>query len=88
MTLFSNKKTLRKKDTPYISVFSPHAGKCGPEKPRIRTLFTQCNEYIEIHEPDDLTMRPVVGGPNCPTGPLSQLRYNFKAVFSSHKKLC
>ena len=33
----------------------------------------QNNEYIEIHEPDDLTVRPIVGGPNCPTRPLSQL---------------
>ena len=33
----------------------------------------QNNEYIEIHEPDDLTVRPTVGGPNWPTRPLSQL---------------
>ena len=25
----------------YFSVFSPNAGKCGPEKQRIQTLFTQ-----------------------------------------------
>ena len=31
------------------------------------------NEYIEIHEPDDLTVRPIVSGPNCPRRPLSQL---------------
>ena len=24
------------------SVFSPNVGKCGPEKPRMRKLFTQC----------------------------------------------
>ena len=29
------------KDTPYLSVFSPNAGKYGPEKLRIRTLFRQ-----------------------------------------------
>ena len=29
------------------------------------------NEYIEINEPVDLTVRPIVGGPNCPTRPLS-----------------
>ena len=29
-------------DTPYLTVFSPNAGKYGPEKLRIRTLFTQC----------------------------------------------
>ena len=33
----------------------------------------QNNEYIEIHEPDDLTAKPIVCGPNCPTRPLSQL---------------
>ena len=25
----------------YLSVYSPNAGKCGPEKLRIRTIFTQ-----------------------------------------------
>ena len=28
--------------TEYLSVFSPNAGKYGPEKLRIRILFTQC----------------------------------------------
>ena len=27
------------------------------------------NEYKEIHEPDDLTARSIVGGPDCPTRP-------------------
>ena len=27
---------------PYFPVFSPNAGKYGPEKLRIGTLFTQC----------------------------------------------
>ena len=27
----------------------------------------QNNEYIEIHKPDDLTVKPIVGGPACPT---------------------
>ena len=30
-------------DTPYLSVFSPNAGKYGTEEPPIRTLITQCN---------------------------------------------
>ena len=30
------------RDTPYLSVFSPNAGKYGPEKLRTWTLFTQC----------------------------------------------
>ena len=33
--------TLRKK-CPYSKLFSPNAGKYGPEQLRIRTLFTQC----------------------------------------------
>ena len=33
----------------------------------------QNNKYIEIHEPDDVTVRPILGGQNCPTRPLSQL---------------
>ena len=28
--------------TEYGEIFSPTTGKYGPEKPRIRTLFTQC----------------------------------------------
>ena len=29
-------------NTPYLPVFSPNAGKCGPEELRIQILFTQC----------------------------------------------
>ena len=32
----------------------------------------QNNENIKIHEPNDLTLRPIVGGPNCPTRSLGQ----------------
>ena len=31
-----------RRDTPYLSVFRPNAGKYGPEKLRIQTFFTQC----------------------------------------------
>ena len=31
-----------RRDTRYFSIFSPNAGKYGPENLRIRTLFTQC----------------------------------------------
>ena len=30
-----------RRDTEYISIFSPNEGKCGPEYFRIRSLFTQ-----------------------------------------------
>ena len=36
---------LNTEDTPYLSVFSPNAGKYGPEKLRIRKLFTQCGSW-------------------------------------------
>ena len=33
---------IRSYSGPHFPVFRPNAGKCGPEKLRIRTLFTQC----------------------------------------------
>ena len=47
MGLKFSKKTINKKSMVGMvrldggSLFSPNAGKCGPEKLRIRTLFTQ-----------------------------------------------
>ena len=35
-----------RKDTPYLSVFSPNAGKHGAASLRIQTLFTQCYIYV------------------------------------------
>ena len=32
----------------------------------------QNSEYIKILEPEDLTLRPIVAGPNCPTKRLSK----------------
>ena len=37
-----------RRDTLYLSVFSPNARKYGPEKLLIQTLFTQCKLYICI----------------------------------------
>ena len=31
-----------RRDTPYLSVFSPNEGKCGPEKTPVWTIFTLC----------------------------------------------
>ena len=45
MKKLSNTETellIKKPCTLYLSVFSPNAGKYGPEKLRIRILFTQC----------------------------------------------
>ena len=54
-----------------ISVFSPSAVKCGPEKLRIRTLFTQCNPLLPdlftrtrmVHTNKDERQNPPV--PSC-----------------------
>ena len=35
-----------RRDTSYISVFSPNAGKYGPEELRLRTFFTQCPVFM------------------------------------------
>ena len=53
------------RDTPYLSLFSPNAGKYRPEKLRIRTLFSHCNLvepnlwfYCQTNEnPSDLITR-------------------------------
>ena len=37
-----------RRDTPNLSVFSPNAGKNGPEKPRIRTFFTQWQVLMSV----------------------------------------
>ena len=36
-------------------------------------IQVQNSEYIKINEPSDLTLRPIVPGPNCPTRHLSNL---------------
>ena len=41
VSIFQHSDWIRR-DTPYLSVFSPNARKCGPEKLRIRTLFMKC----------------------------------------------
>ena len=46
----------------------------------------QNNEYIKIHEPDDLTVRPIAGGQNCPTRPLSYLIDKISKPFLIHIK--
>ena len=36
-------------------------------------IQVQSSEYVKIYEPPDLTLRPIVAGPNCPTRGLSNL---------------
>ena len=40
-----------RRNTTYLSIFSPNTGKYGPEKLRIRTLFTQCIGIEGISNP-------------------------------------
>ena len=53
MTIFSHSDWTRR-DTPYLSVFSPNAGKYGPEQLRIQALFTQCLANF-FQENDEIT---------------------------------
>ena len=39
---------------------------------QIKEVILQQKEYIELFEPNGLTLRQTVGGPNCPTKPLSE----------------
>ena len=70
-----------------ISVFSPSAVKCGPEKLRIRTLFTQCNPLLPdlftrtrmVHTNKDERQNPPV-----PTLCLSPLNYDGTLFLKYH----
>ena len=37
------------------------------------TIQQQNDKCIETHEPEDLSVRSIVSGPNCPRSPLSHL---------------
>ena len=60
------------------------------------TINIQNSEIIEIFEPTDLRLKPIVGGPKYPTRKLSQLtdillKYFLKHIKSlpkTHQKLC
>ena len=49
-------------------------------------LFSNKIKNTEIHEPDDLTVRPIVGRPNFPTRTLSQLIIVILKPFLIHIK--
>ena len=49
-------------------------------------INTQNSEIIEIFEPNDLKLRPTVGGPKCPTRKLSQLIHILLKPFIKHIK--
>ena len=49
-------------------------------------IQVQNSEYIKIYEPSDLTLRPIVAGPNCPTRRLSNLADILLKPFLIHIK--
>ena len=54
-----------------------------------KAIEEQNSEYIKIHEPEDLTLCPIVTGPNCPTKRLSTLiinpiAYGGEGIFIPH----
>ena len=46
-------------------------------------IHSQNTEVVEVREPSDLKLRPLVGGPNCPTRRLSFFGYFSKAMFKT-----
>ena len=63
-----------------IPSIRPNAGKCGPKKLRIRTLFTQCNflkfRCFHIRDDEHMTSMKIVQFSKCLT-PLVHLRPKF-----------
>lgn len=70
---------LVKKEMLFLTIFSFLMGNFYglPKVHKIKqikeAILQQNKEYIELYEPNDLTVRPIVGGPNCPAKPLSEL---------------
>ena len=70
---------LVKKEMLFLTIFSFLMGnfyglsKVYKIKQIKEAILQQNKEYIELYEPNDLTVRPIVGGPNCPAKPLSEL---------------
>ena len=44
----------------------------------------QNSKYVEVLEPSDLKLRPIVAGPTCPTRPLSDLLDKILKPFILH----
>ena len=73
------KNILTKLEIDYLTNVSASTSNfCGLPKIHKFTLIseaiaTQNNEYVEVLEPSDLKLWPVVAGPTCPTWPSSHL---------------
>ena len=50
-------------------------------------IIEQNSEVVNINEPQDLKVRPIVGGRKCPTGKYSELIDTSLKPFLKHKKL-
>ena len=70
---------LTKKENECISDFIPSGGKfyCLPKiykSKEIQKIMKETpTEYLKMPEPPIIPVRPIVGGPNCPTNKLSNL---------------
>ena len=54
----------------------------------VAAIHSQNIEVVEVREPSDLKLRPIVGRPNCPTRSLSYfLDTLLKAIFKTYLKL-
>ena len=70
-------RDLTKKETDYLTNFSCKTSnfyglpKVHKSDVITKAIEEQNSEYIRVHEPEDLTLRPIVAGPNCLTKRLS-----------------
>ena len=62
----------------------PKIHKCGLIT---NAIIEQNSEVVNINEPQDLKVRPIVGGRKCPTGKYSELIDTSLKPFLKHKKL-
>ena len=75
----NTKIVLQKKEKEYLISFLYNTSnfyglpKIHKSKLIQNAMKEQQKEYLHILEPSDLKLRPIVAGPICPTGPLSNL---------------
>lgn len=72
-----HKDILTEKETDYLTKFESKTSnfyglpKVHKSSQITETVLKMKTDYIECNRPEDLKMRPIVGGPNCPTHRLS-----------------
>ena len=86
------RQQLTKKETDYLTKFnyktSQLYGLPNVHKSEIIKSETESNpsEYIEVHQPNDLNMRPTVAGPSCVTSRLSNFLDILLKPYLNHVK--